>query len=272
MKLGLKLGLDINRNLSPTSGLLDQFSGASAAYSLRYLSSSYTGDVVLVRRSSDNAELGFTPTEITDGTLTSFCGVGDGFVKTWYDQSGNGNNATQTTNANQPIIVSSGSLVNVNAKPSIRLNGSNNYFSIAGTISATASDYTFLTVSKNQATTGVDYIFDQFSPRLIWSLRDSNGLFYDGAWRGVTYNPSSNQELRSLTMKPGGAFRVNGSEIESGFSYTQQSLGNFIFGARYSVNLAWLKSDFQEFIIYPNDQTTNVSAIETAINSYYSIY
>ena len=35
----------------------------------------------------------------------------DGFVETWYDQSGNSNNATQTTAGNQPKIVQAGSLV-----------------------------------------------------------------------------------------------------------------------------------------------------------------
>ena len=39
------------------SFLLDDYSGAAAAYSLRQLSSSYSGDAIRVRRASDNAEL-----------------------------------------------------------------------------------------------------------------------------------------------------------------------------------------------------------------------
>jgi len=50
----------------------DYGAGAAAAYSLRYVSDSYTGDVVRVRRSVDNAEADFNPTEITDGTLLSW--------------------------------------------------------------------------------------------------------------------------------------------------------------------------------------------------------
>jgi len=45
---------------------------AAAAYSLRNLSTSYSGSVVRVRRSSDNAEADFTATEILDGTLTDW--------------------------------------------------------------------------------------------------------------------------------------------------------------------------------------------------------
>jgi hypothetical protein len=56
---------------------LDQATGAAAAYSLRNLSSSYTGNVVDVRRSSDDAEESFTASEVADGPLASFCGQQD---------------------------------------------------------------------------------------------------------------------------------------------------------------------------------------------------
>ena len=46
------------------------------------------------------------------GSPALFTGQGfDGFVKTWYDQSGNSNNATQATAANQPKIVDGGVLL-----------------------------------------------------------------------------------------------------------------------------------------------------------------
>jgi hypothetical protein len=39
--------------------------------------------------------------------------------KVWYDQSGNSNDATQTTTANQPQIVSSGAVIVENGKPAV---------------------------------------------------------------------------------------------------------------------------------------------------------
>ena len=47
---------------SSESLLLDTYSGASVAYSLRKLSSTYSGSTIRVRRSSDNTEqdIGFT--------------------------------------------------------------------------------------------------------------------------------------------------------------------------------------------------------------------
>ena len=45
---------------------------------------------------------------------------GNGFVETWYDQSGNGNDATQTTASKQPKIVSSGTIIkNVKGFPAL---------------------------------------------------------------------------------------------------------------------------------------------------------
>ena len=44
----------------------------AAAYSLRNLSTTYTGNVVDVRRSSDDAEESFTAAEVADGTLEAW--------------------------------------------------------------------------------------------------------------------------------------------------------------------------------------------------------
>lgn len=87
--------------------LLDYAGGAAAAYSLRSLSNSYTGPVVTVRRSTDSAERDFTATEVSDGTLAAWCGGGDGYVKTWWDQSGKQNDMTAPS-AEQPQLISSG--------------------------------------------------------------------------------------------------------------------------------------------------------------------
>lgn len=105
----------------------DYGTGALIAFGLKYLSSSYTSDVVRVRRSSDSAEDDFNPTEITNGTLTTWVGAGnDGFVTKWYNQ-GTGSStydATQATSSQQPKIVDSGSLILRNGNASIKYNGS----------------------------------------------------------------------------------------------------------------------------------------------------
>ena len=103
---------------------LDQIGAPSAAaYSLRKLRAAYTGSAVRVRRSSDNAEvdIGFASNGDLDTTaLLAHVGSGNGFVTTWYDQSGNARNATQTTAGNQPQIVASGAVITEGGQPAIK--------------------------------------------------------------------------------------------------------------------------------------------------------
>ena len=83
------------QSLVTVSLLLDLY-GANvlAAYSVRKLSSSYTGDAIRVRRSSDNSEqdIGFDVNgDLDTSALTTFVGANNGYVVKWYDQSGNSN-------------------------------------------------------------------------------------------------------------------------------------------------------------------------------------
>lgn len=87
--------------------------GALAAYSIsQVLRNAYSGSLIRVRRSSDNTEqdIGASGGLLDIVSLLSFCGVGNGFITTVYDQSGNSHNLVQTTTANQPQIVTSGAL------------------------------------------------------------------------------------------------------------------------------------------------------------------
>jgi len=103
-------------------GLLDIYPNAAVAYLLRRLRTAYTGNCIRVRRSSDSTEqdIGFASNGLLNSAvLLSFVGAGNGFITTWYDQVGS-NNATSTTTTQQPLIVSSGSLVvNEFGKPAI---------------------------------------------------------------------------------------------------------------------------------------------------------
>jgi hypothetical protein len=57
------------------TGILDEYPGAAAAYSLRLLNTDYTGDAVVVRRASDNTtqNIGFVDGELDTDALNTFC-------------------------------------------------------------------------------------------------------------------------------------------------------------------------------------------------------
>jgi hypothetical protein len=118
------------RALGPTP-ILDQLGiTAAAAYSLRQVSLAALL-ACRVRRSSNNAErdIGFTASGDLDiAALLDFVGSGDGFVTTWYDQSGNGRHATKSTAEIQPQIVSNGALITENGRPYIDFAGDKGLF------------------------------------------------------------------------------------------------------------------------------------------------
>ena len=127
--------------------LLDLFP-ATVAYSLRKLRSGQA-KAIRVRRSSDNAQqdIGFVGDELDTASLLSFCGVGNGFVTTWYDQSGNEYNATQTTQANQPQIVNSGVLNTKGGKAACVWTVSNSMLATVPTQDMAGIGYSFSVVA-----------------------------------------------------------------------------------------------------------------------------
>ena len=71
------------------------------------------------------------PTEVSGLKLwlkadTGVTTNGSGQVSTWADQSGNANNATQTTGANQPLLITNA----VNGRPVVRFDGANDSLSL----------------------------------------------------------------------------------------------------------------------------------------------
>ena len=111
----------------PATLLLDTYPNAAAAYSVRKLRTAYTGSDIRVRRTDlTEQNIGFVAENLDTTALLAFTGTGaldSGFITTWYDQSGNGYNATQTTALNQSQIVSAGSIITSGSKSSLQ-NGS----------------------------------------------------------------------------------------------------------------------------------------------------
>jgi hypothetical protein len=113
----------------PAPLLLDAISSV-AAYSVRKLRTAYAGACMRVRRSSDNAEadIGFGVSGNLDTTaLLAHVGAGSGYVRTWYDQSGNARNAGQATAGYQARIVNAGV---VDARPVF--DGANDFYTLTG--------------------------------------------------------------------------------------------------------------------------------------------
>jgi len=242
----------------PTGILLVDYPGAAAAYSLRNLIDTTTS-VVRVRRSNDNTEQDFSAAEITDGTLTTFTGANDGFVTTWYDQSGNSVNAAQTTATRQPKIVDSGVVILENNNPSIKFDNTNDGFNLTSTING--GQYSIFTVDKpiNLGVYQSQYFTDSISNPRQYILRYSTGYNTNGGfniYRNTILDNSITNGFQELIYLQSTAITTNKIDV----LFARQ---NYIDG--------W-GGTFQEIIIYPTDQLANKTEIEANINSKYKIY
>jgi len=110
---------------TPVDHGLGQSVVPARAYSLRLVVPGYAGSAVKVRRSSDSTtqDIGFVSGALDTASLLTFCGAGDGFVDTWYDQSGNTRHLTQATTTTQPKLVSSGAVITSGGKPAATFDG-----------------------------------------------------------------------------------------------------------------------------------------------------
>jgi hypothetical protein len=267
------------------TGLLDTYSGASVAYSFRRLSSSYTGAAIRVRRSSDNAEqdFGFVNNVLDTASLLTFCGAGNGFVTTWYDQSGNTKNIIQTSAVNQPRIVSSGVLQTDGSKPTIYFDGLNDnlanasvplntYISLYLVSKATTAKPFFIEHSEN-ANNGNGFAH-YGSIAAAWNFARSSLFNYavgTSNWAGslrilstLIYNSTIRNYYKNSIVQS------NGTTVGSLLSNTSLTTSLNIFSRNGSS--VFSEGNLQELIIYNDTTGTNKTGIESNINTFYTIY
>ena len=279
--------------LAPVPPPLDQYTGAAAAYSVRLLRTAYTGDIMRVRRDSDqneidvgfdsNDEFGLTSpvSNATSGSFTDFAdfiGHGgtpaNGFCRYWYDQSGNAVDAGQATSGSQPKI----------------------YDSTTGIIEAGAAgkEKPIITSSSNaymQTAYDGNAIFFSVAQPLDGSIlgqydltsgggSNSNGWLYmaEAGYGGAAFG--SDITINSA-RKNGSAYSTTGADADQIYTdfngqnllYTSLSTAsqNLNFGYRPGPGVFPMWS-MQEFIIYPDTSTHTPSDIEDNINGFFSIY
>jgi hypothetical protein len=210
--------------------------------------------------------------------LTTFCSGTNGFVTTWYDQSGSGYNAFQTIATNQPQIVSSGSVFLENGKSAVNFLDTR-YFNIP--VPSTffgLNDISAFLVSKTIAndTGGLSQKRDAF---LVgnFGIGLNAGKYQFQTRNGVinsavdSTNAYSTQQILSVVRNSSGLYMLSPeSQFKSSAVANLTSTADWQFGTGGSYGI--LNGSIQEKIIYLIDQTSNESGINTNINSYYGIY
>ena len=291
-----------------TGVILDDYSGAAAAYSLRKLRTAYTGSAIRVRRSNDNSEqdIGFTSAgDLDTASLKTFVGANSGFVTTWYNQGDTASiNFTQTTAASQPRIVNAGTVERRNGQPSIFFDGSNDFMTISSSTNKFnylhQTGQSFVSIVSQVATNNTTYILidntNTLSASTGYSLyHEATGAIVSATTRNVsgqatTSNVSGNivtannlfllqNELdnNNGTASLRNSMYFNGnSAIQNNASTNTPSTGNASFnlriGRRANATDFNLSGFMSEILFYNSNQSSNRTGIRNNINSYYGIY
>ena len=201
----------------------------------------------------------------------------NGFVETWYDQSGNGNNATQLTAGNQPKIVNAGALLLRNGEPTIDFYNSSSFATSAFTDGSAHSSFSVINNQAANSTRKVFYSKSEFPNKgIVWNYRGDQTagqydfVSFDGDANSLLYNNTSSPlyALASTFISSSKNLFINGSSAASSSDSFVADDGNLGVGsASFGTGF-----DIQEIILYPSDQSANRLAIEANINNQYDIY
>lgn len=257
--------------------LLDTYTGATGAYSLRALSESYqsTNPVVQVRR-SDNTLDSFTADEVTDGTLSSFCSGTDGFVRIMFNQTGGSNAVQVTKNSWQPKIVSSGTVL----VDGLLFDGTDDFLG-CGFTQGTASSQSIFAVTQTS---------DLTNNRMIIDGRDANddgiGMFYITSSDYVRFHVDTTDVFSNTSLSANteylfsgiygsttSTFYQNGTQTDTDATApsSSSSVTDYLIGRNAYSGAAFWQGSIQEIIIYPTDESSNRSGIESDIMTHYGI-
>jgi len=203
-----------------------------------------------------------------------------GFVETWYDQSGNGKDAVQETAANQPLLVASGvvlSGLDFDGSTSSKTLVAPSVTGLAGSLSifsVSVRDATGNTVSLSNSSSGGRYFAIQeggstsvANPRNITSITVSDSV--SGANR-LTFAVTTGATSTSVGAN---SSAVTTTTDDYGDDFSGTHINQIAIGVlRTASPTGYFNGRINEILVYNSDQTDNRSAVETNINSHYSLF
>jgi hypothetical protein len=250
--------------------------------------------------------------DLDTASLKTFVGANSGFVTTWYNQGDSTSlDFTQTTAASQPRIINAGTIDRQNGDPSVFFDGSNDFMDVAsstnrfnylhnGTVGFISSvvrfgidsdpdvAYIFLD-NKGTGSIARGYSFT-YNDRST-SLRNNAYVVTIGRGNQTVVSNIVSDVITPNTLNlitqindPSNATAAsrnigyvnNGSAIQENTSTNAASTGdaltNMRLGRISNSTTFPLLGNVSEIIIWNNNQSSNRTAIQNNINSYYGIY
>jgi hypothetical protein len=259
-------------------GILDTYTNAKVAFSLRRLSVNYTGNLITVRRDSDNTpqDIGYdSNNELDTVALLAFVGAGDGFVSVWYDQSGNGSDASQATASSQFKIVNAGVVNLSGGKPSLLVGENNAQLISTPPITESSERSQFCVIERIGPNHG------SYSAIYLQNAADYMQLYVPGTL--FNYYNGANVVLTgaNFTLNTPQLINTNQGTSNANAYLDGQSIPMSIGGASGNINAEIILGGFaangmngnmSEYINWVGDRRTDRVGIENNINAFYTIY
>lgn len=291
-----------NYNYSTILTVANPYSNAFAAYSLRVLNQNienYVGvKLVRVRRSTDNIEvdvfadnfgtIGYSSyiSEVIETTVTAgqkgsslmrtfgeFINGADGFLVTWYDQSGNARDITQATSASQPKIydINTG-IIQERARPAVKFISANNTNLVSSALTL-IGDTCLLAIYQTAANTTEYVLHGSGSAPIRYGRNITSTSNRDEAYitSGLA-TAIATQVSRSAFVHyaASGGISLNKANLTTGSIGVVNTTALYIGSSNTSTN-AW-SGTIQELILWNSNISQFAQETQEKVNTYYRIF
>ena len=290
------------------TSILDTYPSAYHAYSVRKLSSTYTGFCLRVRRTTTTPSVTTTTVDVSfdvfntislqskikyvSGTVTNSKCLGefsastgfinvDGvntnqsiFVSTWFDQSNNNKNVTNTTLSQQPRLVNAGVLEIIDGSVGVRFIASNVHGLFLVDTSTSYNNMSCFVVSNSISATANTSAYGQ-------GFFTSNARLFMPSGTAISYDTSNTFPITGITANVDRLYELVCGAVSTS-AYSNGVISSVPLIASLSVTntviriggngspIVSLNGHIKEVIAFVG--TPSRTGIESNINTYYSVW
>ena len=201
----------------------------------------------------------------------------NGFVETWYDQSGNSRDITQTTADEQPKIVNQGVLLT----DGIEFDGTNDTLNTSSGLTFTLSnDLSLFSVINQDVTSDQNPVISQSdgtgTGRTLLEGKDGDIRSFIGGSAQTFGTIGTTESIVTIIYDDSAntldAFKDGSQSGSQKTSITAEAASGVLNIGENKGSSKFFDGHINEIILYLSDQTSNRSNIESNINNHYSIF
>jgi hypothetical protein len=205
--------------------------------------------------------------------------VGSGYVTTWYDQTGNARNATNTISSDQPIIVNYGGIKRSGARPTILFENATDSYLLSTGYTVPQPNTTIVVAQNKSTSTLVRNIFGGIGGSLgnqrLQAQATTGFLGISAGQNAVVSTTAIGTILRSFYVLYSGnnsQLYTNNNLIVTGSGGLPGNLGLTSASIGSLTGSNSIQGGVSEIIYYNFNRNNTRAGMESNLNTYYTIY